>query len=369
MNRIEYESIVAYHPGYYVKDMIDELGMKQEELSKRLDTTPKHVSDLINGKSKLSDDLALKLATVFGTSLKLWLNLQNTYTEKVLEINRLKELENECELAKKIDYSFFVKMGLLPYRRKTEEKVVELLKFFQVASLNVLCRKDFLIQYKSAVSTINEKNVLNANAWVQTAINIGRKIDTDPFNEKKLRSNIELIRSMTVKAPSDFSGELKKILSECGIALVFMPNLKNSGVNGAVKWLSNDKVLVAINDRRKYADFFWFALFHELGHVLQKRKKLLIVTNGSDIHDGDKELLSRLENEANQFAQETLIKTTEYERFLRNNDINQSNIIRFSMTQNIHPGILVGRLQRDGVIGFDRMNALRGKYEIVCTEH
>lgn len=359
MNRIEYDGIVAYHPGYYVKDMIKELDMSQEELSKRLNTSPKHVSDLINGKSKLSDELALKLATVFGTGTNLWLNIQQKYVEKVLEIKRLQDLDKECELAKKIDYSFFVNMELLPYRRKTKEKVEELLKFFQVASLSVLCRRDFLVQYKTAVATVKETNVINANAWVQTAINLGRQMETKPFDEKILKDSISLIRTMTVEEPKEFVEKLKILLSDCGIALVLMPNLKNCGVNGAVKWLSNDKVLLAINDRKKYADYFWFALFHELGHVLQKRKKLLIVADGGKQLDGDDELFIKLEDEANLFAQETLLKSKDYQKFIERNNINQQSVIRFSSEQKIHPGIVVGRLQRDGIIGFDRLNDLK----------
>jgi len=365
MNRIEYNDIIAYHPGYYVKDMIEELEMNQEELSKRLDATPKHVSDLINGKSKLSDDLALKLATVFGTGTKLWLNLQMKYTEKVLEINKVKALDEECEIAKKIDYSFFVSLGLLPYMRKTADKVDEYLKFFQVASLKVLGRQDFLVQYKTAVVTVKDVNIINANAWVQTAINIGRNIDTKPFNEKLLKSSISEIRAMTVEEPEQFVERLKTIMADCGIALVFMPNLRNCGVNGAVKWLSNDKVLLAINDRGKYADYFWFALFHELGHVLQKRKKLLIVANNIKNSCGDDELLAKLEDEANLFSQETLLTNREYRRFIDYNNITQQSVIEFSNEMNIHPGILVGRLQRDQIIGYECMNDLKVKYKIL----
>lgn len=49
-------------------------------------------------------------------------------------------------------------------------------------------------------------------------------------------------------------------------------------MNGAVKWLGKDKVVLALNDRRKYLDIFLFALFHELGHVLQQRIKVLSVS-------------------------------------------------------------------------------------------
>ena len=68
MNKIEYEELIAFHPGYYVKDYIEDQGITQEELAKRLQTTPKYVSDLVNGRINLTDEMVLKLSIVFGTS-------------------------------------------------------------------------------------------------------------------------------------------------------------------------------------------------------------------------------------------------------------------------------------------------------------
>ena len=67
MSKIEYKELIAFHPGYYVKEMIEYEGMSQEELSKRLQTSGKNVSDLINGKANLSDEMALNLSIISFT--------------------------------------------------------------------------------------------------------------------------------------------------------------------------------------------------------------------------------------------------------------------------------------------------------------
>ncbi len=69
------------------------------------------------------------------------------------------------------------------------------------------------------------------------------------------------------------------------MAFVLLPHLKNSGVNGAVKWINKQKVILAMNDRRKYADTFWFSLFHEIGHVFQKKVAMLIVSQDPQYMD------------------------------------------------------------------------------------
>ena len=44
------------------------------------------------------------------------------------------------------------------------------------------------------------------------------------------------------------------------------------------KWLTKDKVMLLINDRGKDTALFWFTLFHELKHVLQKKLKAVYLT-------------------------------------------------------------------------------------------
>ena len=54
MNKVEHDNIIAFHPGYVIKDILEGEGMSQDELSKRLGTSAKTVSKLINGKIDLT---------------------------------------------------------------------------------------------------------------------------------------------------------------------------------------------------------------------------------------------------------------------------------------------------------------------------
>ena len=47
MLKEEYKNIIAFHPGYYLTDIIEELEMTQDEFAKRLGTTGKTVSLLL----------------------------------------------------------------------------------------------------------------------------------------------------------------------------------------------------------------------------------------------------------------------------------------------------------------------------------
>ena len=93
MNKQEYKNILAFHPGYYIKDTIDEMELTQEEFAIRLGTTPKTISKIISGEAKLSNDIAEKLSIMLGTSIDVWINLQAKYDEKIIDIEKAKFLD------------------------------------------------------------------------------------------------------------------------------------------------------------------------------------------------------------------------------------------------------------------------------------
>ena len=305
MSKLEYKDLIAFHPGYYVKEMLEYEGMSQDELAKRLQTSGKNVSDLINGKANLSDEMAKNLSIVFGTSVSLWLNLNQKYIEKKLEIEKMMQADAECELVKDIDYNFWESLGVVASVTKKVDKVKELQRYFRISSLEILKRRDFLIQYKTEDETDRSVHIMNSNAWIQTAINMGMQKEVQNFNKKKLEEVLPKIREMASRKPQEACDELDKMLADSGVALVLLPNLKKCKVKGAVKWLGKEKVILALNNCEQNEDSFWFSLFHELGHIMQQRIKILMISDENYTIEND-ELMQRLETEADAFAKKML---------------------------------------------------------------
>ena len=82
MNKIFYKNLKAFHPGYYIKELIEEMDITQNEFALRLNITEKTLSKLINGEISLSKNLAKKLSLMTETSINIWLNLQKKYDEQ-----------------------------------------------------------------------------------------------------------------------------------------------------------------------------------------------------------------------------------------------------------------------------------------------
>lgn len=360
-NVAEYKDIVAFHPGYYIADIIEDMSITQAEFATRMGTTTKTLSYLINGQANISNDLAKKLSVMMGTSVEVWLNLQNTYDQKLIEIQKAKDYDEQKSLARLIDYKYFVDVVGIPAAKTINDKITNLCKYFMVADLRIMLTPDFLVNYRTGISSVNEKNIINSRAWVQTAINFSQKIETEAYNAEKLKSYLPELRNMTIQKPEVFLPRMRYIFSECGVAFVLLPNLKNSGVNGAVKWINEDRVVLAMNNRRLDADVFWFSLFHEIKHVLQRKTKTTFISYS------EKEMIEvnkQLEDDADNFASNYLIPTTALRKLSPTKYISDDEIVEFAKSIGIHPGIVAGRLQHEGIIPPNRCSKLKEKYHI-----
>ena len=122
-NFIEYKDRLAFHPGYYIQEFVEESGLTQKDFANRLGTTPKNLSVLISGDQSLSIDIVVKLAAMLGTSEEYWFNLQTAWNEMMAEIHYDKQLELEKEVFKDIQYAYFKEYFDLPdLPRRTQEQ-------------------------------------------------------------------------------------------------------------------------------------------------------------------------------------------------------------------------------------------------------
>ncbi len=73
------------HPGEILADELAEIGVSVAALSRALDVPQSRMAEIVSGKRNITADTALRLAAYFGTSARLWINLQATYDLKMAE--------------------------------------------------------------------------------------------------------------------------------------------------------------------------------------------------------------------------------------------------------------------------------------------
>lgn len=343
-------SYIATPPGATIKEQLNDRGMSQKEFAARMDMSEKHISKLINGDVQLTPETAVRLEMVLGIPAKFWNNLEAIYREKIVKAEAENAMDADSEIAKKFPYSEMAKFGWVPVTRDAKEKVVNLRKYFEIVELSLL-GSDQITRIACRRLAITEKSDLALMAWVQEAKIKARDIQTAPINIKGLIATMPEIRKMTVLKPKDFCPQIKKCLADCGIALIFLPHLTGSFLQGA-SFMAGNKIVVGLTARGKDADKFWFSLFHELAHIV-----LGHVGQSNGISEDD-------EREADKWSGDTLITSEDFETFKRNRDYSERSVLQFAKGQGIAPGIVVGRMQLEGIIKYSMMNHLKEKYEI-----
>jgi len=340
-------------PGETLKELLDEMNMTQSELSKRIAVTPKHINKIIKGEASITVETALKLENVFELPAKFWLNLESDYQENLARLNEIKSIEADMEIAKLIPYAQMASLEWVPATRKIEEKVLNLREFFRVSSLAQIGSV-----YDCAFRAKDSKNKSSfaQAAWIAQGERVAAGIETEPYDRAKLIECIKKFRVFTKEEPNVFQPKLVDLCAKCGIALVFIPRLQKTFAHDVTKWISKDRVLVQLSLRGKYADIFWFSLFHEFAHVLLHGKRIVHL-------EEDSKNTKEYEEEADKYASNVLIPKSDYESFINTQLINADAIKEFADSIDIDEGIVVGRLMHDELLGFNELVELRKKYD------
>jgi addiction module HigA family antidote len=73
------------HPGEFLKEILDELGISQAEFARAVGLSTMRISHVINGKRPVTAEMALLFGKTFGQTPQYWINLQGAYDLKTAE--------------------------------------------------------------------------------------------------------------------------------------------------------------------------------------------------------------------------------------------------------------------------------------------
>ena len=352
-------------PGSTISDLMEERDWNQIELAKRLGFTPKHLNQLIKGKASLTEDAAFRLERVLGSTAKFWLNREAMYRERLARQEAQQRYEKWIDWLDVLPLSWLKKVDVIPDRRITEsrkpELVETLLRFFSVASPD-----EWAVRYENLQASFRRGRKSNSDigaitSWLRMGEIEAEKIVAPKYSKAKFEKVLNEIRELTVLSPHEFDPKLRALCREAGVKLVLVPAVPRANVSGVARWLNPHSPLIQLSLYGRTNDKFWFAFFHEAAHVLlhADNKQNIFLDNLN--HDSSNNSLQ--EQEANHWTAEKLIPQSDIGDLLK---IQTSDEIeRFARSINIHPGIVIGRLQHEGVLGYaTRHNCWKDKFEL-----
>ena len=276
-NYIEYNNKMAFHPGYYIQELVEDSGLTQEDFAKRLNTTPKNLSLLIRGEQNLSIDIAVKLARLFNNSIEFWLNLQATYDAALAEIKSSEELEKERQIFKFINYKYFVKYFDLPQNSKNIDLQIKTLRnFLQLSTLLLLTKKDLISKFRDSTDNLPLNQVIMANAMLQVGINQALQIEAVNFNKTKFKKSINFVDilyadnklnfNLLKKEYADYYDNIDDTLLNSGVILTKIPAMPGTNFRSATKKLGSN-IMLLINDTNTKSANTLDTIFAEMTNI------------------------------------------------------------------------------------------------------
>lgn len=344
----QYFPQVVFHPGDTLEEKLQEMGMGPKEFGIRTGKPEKTIIAVIKGDSSITADMAIQFESVTKIPAHFWLNSQRLYDEFVAREKRKEMIALAISWARQFPLSEMIKKTWIPACKTIEEKTMELLSFFSISTPEAweyyYLKQELKVAFSISLAHTNEPHAISA--WLRKGEIQASELPACNYSEKAFKELLPELKSLMTNQPDDFLKQLQDICNKAGVKVVYTTCLPKAPINGTTRWL-NDTPLIQLSGRYKRNDNFWFAFFHEVGHILLHGKKDIFLEN---IEYPDK--INHKEIEADNFAVKWTLSEAEEKEILAVKPLNENTVKQFALKFNTHPAIIIGRLQHKRLIPY-----------------
>lgn len=294
--------------------------------------------DAILKKSSKQTDIVnlLKLGEFLELSLEdlLILHFKDRPSDEI------KELQNSMDITyinKNFDLKTLANLDFIKINDSVEDLTVRICNFFELNSIYDYERELNVALYSRTKRSSSDKM---KDFWIKSSYKYFELINNP--NDYSRESLIDLIPKIKPYTQNVEKGLLTifQALYNIGVTVVFQPLLPKTQIRGATFFINNKPCVVITDFNRNYATI-WFALIHELNHVLFD---LETIENTKFHLSGEPDLFLLQEDKANEFASEYLL-SSEKMRYIEKLINNPLVVNRFAKECQIHPCIIYSQYQ------------------------
>lgn len=349
LERYPYQADYAIPPGETLRDTLEALSMSQKELAQRTDLSTKHINQVIQGIAPITPETAISLERATGVAAGFWGRLEANYQARRARIEEESRLVADTAWLKSFPLKELITRNVLTDSRDGVVLLRQVFQFFGVASRSAWERLWLSPQAAFRRSPAFQSDPYAVAAWLRLGELAAASIGCAPFDRQRFKALLADLRSLTRAEPARIPSEITSACAGVGVAVVYVTEVKGARVSGAARWLAPDKAMIQLSNRYGREDHFWFSFYHEAGHLLEHGKRRAFVDDGED--QGPEEL------EADRFAAEMLIPRDAASRLPSSRKL--ADAVEFAENVGLSPGIVIGRLQREGSLSYRVGNHLR----------
>ncbi|HHU55138.1 MAG TPA: helix-turn-helix domain-containing protein [Acholeplasmataceae bacterium] len=326
--------------GTYLNDYLKYEGISQSDFAFRLGITPKHLNEIINGKTNISNSLMLSIAKFTGIDLNFIARIEN---RRRLEEDLKNKFHNDEELKKYLEQFKPLeaqKRGWLMFKDINNPYQVadDILSYLKYINLDVVKKAKEIILFKE-----NSNKIELLALWIARCDKLAEKQEVKEYNKVYIKEIIDYINNYCYEYSKFDFDDIKKVLNNYGIYFVIENALSSTKVRGAFK-IFKSKPAIYLTKYYKRLDGLVFSLFHELGHVKSdyNQGKSKTIIEGNEVQ----------EKRADDFALNAMIPKKDYKLILQNyHDVGK--LFEISRQKRIPMCYIVSRLARDKMINYN----------------
>jgi HTH-type transcriptional regulator / antitoxin HigA len=359
MNKVQktaYQPDYVSPPGETLQETLDMLGMSQSELAERTGRPKKTINEIIQGKAAITPETALQLELVLRVPATFWLSRESRYRAWLARQEEDIRIDNDLAFLSQLPIKQMSNYGWLPVCKDKRGQAKSALSYFGVVSSDkVPLVEEAAFRRSQSFGT----NPWALAAWLRKGELDAQGVTTESYDREAFLQAIQKIRRLTNETPATFIPALQKLCAQAGVAVVFVKELPMTSVGGATRWLAPDRALIQLSLRYKTDDMLWFAFFHLCGHIYLEHAKRNVLLEGIYAEQNMTDTLDQREAAANKFAMDTLIPPQEMADFISQRSFTKDAIQSFAERVDVSPGIVVGRLQLEKKLDWNKFRTLK----------
>lgn len=334
-------------PGQLIEAHLRERGWTQRTLAKVLGRPEQSISSLMNGKTKISTELALQLREVLGIDAGELLKLQASFDLKKAELEFRPDpaLNTRAKVFGELPVGDMIARGWLKNVSDLWDSQLNdaLCAFFGVNSIDEI---EVLPHAAKKTDVLGEATAAQI-AWLYKVKQIAKHTLVKKYSPAAVKDALTELKPL-LSSPEG-ARKVPRILSDAGIRYAIVETLPTAKIDGVSLWLDEKAPVIGMSIRFDRIDNFWFVLRHELEHVIQKHGQSAVMLDvdlegdragtGSDIPEE--------ERVANAAAAEFCVPQAQLNKFVQVKSpfFAERDIRGFAATYKIHPGLVAGQLQ------------------------
>jgi addiction module HigA family antidote len=353
-----YNPDYATPPGWLLEAELEALGISKGEFARRCGCSAREIKKIIAGEAPIGPQMAIQIARISGGGPDIWLRMESNYRLRSAQLAEMATSPQYAEWVKRFPTAELAARDAIDEPESVGNTAAQLLAFFGFATLDEWRAEHATAKNAYRYSTAFDGDEAVLATWLQFGEIEAVYTKCPDYDEAVFMQSLHKIRSLTAAGTDDCLPEAQRLCQQSGVILAFVEPLAQLDISGAAWWFSLTKAVIQLDPRHETDELLWASFFHGAAHILLHDKEGIFIDLPGQPEVGK---TTPEDAEADAWASDFLAPPDDWRKFTASRLTTEEAVRQFAERQGIAPGIVVGRLQHEGLLPGNCLNGLKRK--------